>query len=297
MKFNRVLATGAAGMVGSYLPEVFGDRELILTDKVGDFKRLDVRDRDAVMNAVVNSKPDLVLHLAAETDVDLCEEDPDLAYHTNAIGTHNVALACQSTGSLLVYISTAAVFDGNKEQPYTEFDDTDASNIYGDSKLQGEKAVAALLNRFFIFRAGWMIGGGEKDKKFVGVITKLILEGRNELQAVNDKFGSPTYAKDFLYGIKDVIETNCYGLFHMANSGCISRYDIALAISRILGRDDIKIEAVTSEHFPLPAPRGRSEAVTNYKLELSGLYNMRPWEEALEEYIKEEILQNLTKEE
>lgn len=296
MKFSRVLATGAAGMVGSYLPEVFGDRELILTDKVGDFKRLDVRDRDAVQNIIEQSRPDLVLHLAAETDVDLCEEDPDLAYHTNTIGTHNVALACQNTGSLLVYISTAAVFDGNKDQPYTEFDNTEPSNLYGDSKLQGEKAVTALLNRFFIFRAGWMIGGGEKDKKFVGVITKLILEGRKELQVVNDKFGSPTYAKDFLYGIKHVVETDSYGLFHMANSGCISRYDIAIAISRILGREDIEIEGVTSEHFPLPAPRG-SEGMKNYKLELSGLYIMRSWEEALEEYLKKEILQNLTKEE
>ena len=293
MAAQRMLVTGAAGMVGSYVSTVFNGFDLTLTDIEEGFERLDVRDPQAVMYTVCELEPQVVLHLAAATDVDLCEQDPDWAYHTNTIGTQNVALACQETGCLLIFISTAGVFWGDKPEPYTEFDSPRPRNIYGDSKWQGEQIVTALLKRFFICRAGWMVGGGERDKKFVRKITQLILDGSHHVKVVDDKFGSPTYAKDLLCGILRLIGTRYYGLYHMVNTGTASRYEVALAVRGILGREDMEIEPVSSAYFPLPAPRARSEGMRNYKLDLLGMNDARCWEEALEEYMLSELLPNL----
>ena len=290
MAEQKILITGADGMVGSYVPEVFDGFALTLTDINANCNHLDVRDPQDVMKVVKKTKPEIVLHLAAATDVDLCEKEHDLAYHTNAVGTQNVALACQETGCLLVYISTAGVYWGDKPEPYTEFDPPKSRNVYGDSKWQGEKIVTTLLNRFFICRAGWMIGGGKKDKKFVGKITQLILDGRKQVQVVDDKFGSMTYAKDLLHGIRRLLKTNYFGLYHMVNNGVASRYEVALAIRDILGKTDVQIKPVNSAHFPLPAPRARSEKLHNYKLELLGMNQMRYWKDALKEYVLSELV-------
>ena len=295
MKLERVLVTGAAGMVGSYVPEVFAGMRLTLTDIVDDLPRLDVRDPQAVMNAVRETSPDLVLHLAAATDVDRCEQDPDWAYHTNTLGTQNIALACQSVGAVMVYISTAGVFWGDKPEPYTEFDDPRAKNVYGDSKLRGEQITASLLQRYYIVRAGWMIGGGHKDKKFVGKIVGKILDGEMHLRIVDDKFGSPTYGRDLLKGILRLVSRGYYGLYHMVNVGVASRYQVAVAIRSVLARREIEITPVSSAFFPLPAPRARSEAMRNYKLELLGLDEMRPWQDALAEYVHTELVPDLTR--
>lgn len=284
-----MLVTGCGGMVGGYVSEVFKDYELVLTDRIEGFAHLDVREPSAVRKGVADAHPDIVLHLAAATDVDLCEQDPDGAFHTNAVGTQNVALACQEFDVTLVYISTAGVFWGDKAEPYIEFDVPRPANIYGQSKLAGEQTVSSLLRRYYIVRAGWMIGGGKKDKKFVGKIARLILEGKNPVRVVNDKLGSPTYGKDLLTGIHSLITTDYFGLYHMVNRGCCSRYDVALAIRELLGRRDVEITPVSSAHFPLPAPRARSEAMRNLKLELLGLNSMRPWQDALSEYVQKEL--------
>ena len=134
-----------------------------------------------------------------------------------------------------------------------------------------------------------MIGGGKKDKKFVGKIAQLIAQGKNPLHVVNDKLGSPTYGRDLLCGIHKLLDTGYYGLYHMVNKGSCSRYDVALAMRDILQRPDVEILPVSSAHFPLPAPRARSEAMQNLKLELLGLNLMRPWQDALQEYIETEL--------
>lgn len=294
MKKKRMLVTGAGGMVGSYVPGTFNEWDLILTDIAPGWTHLDVRDPIAVNRAVADVTPDVVLHLAAATDVDRCEQETDWAHHTNAIGTQNVALACQSTDTLLIYISTAGVFWGDKPDPYIEFDQPNPANVYGLSKLAGEEIVTSLLRRFFIVRAGWMVGGGEKDKKFVGKIARLITEGRREVRAVHDKVGSPTYAKDLVRGIRTLLETSYYGLYHMVNKGTVSRYDVALVIREALRRPEVSILPVSSAVFPLPAPRARSEAMRNLKLDLLGLNVMRPWDEAVHEYVVTELEPSLS---
>lgn len=281
-------------MVGSYVEDVFKDYELILTDRQGALAHLDVCNPAAVMNVAKDEKLDLVLHLAAATDVDRCEQEPDWAFRTNAIGTQNVALACQAFDITMVYISTAGVFWGDKPEPYTEFDVPRPANVYGESKLSGEHIVSSLLRHYYIVRAGWMIGGGKKDKKFVGKMARLIAEGKNPLQVVSDKFGSPTYGKDLLSGIHMLLKTGYYGLYHMVNQGSCSRYEVALTIRDALQRPDVEIRPVSSAYFPLPAPRARSEAMRNLKFELLGLNLMRPWQDALREYVVTELASALS---
>lgn len=291
---KRMLVTGAGGMVGSYVPDTFQGWDLVLTDITPELAHLDIRDPSTVKRMIEDLRPDVVLHLAAATDVDRCEQETDWAYHTNAIGTQNVALACQAMDTLLVYISTAGVFGGDKPDPYIEFDRPNPANVYGVSKLAGEEIVTSLLRRFFIVRAGWMVGGGEKDKKFVGKIAKLITEGRSEVRVVHDKVGSPTYAKDLVRGIRALLDTQYYGLYHMVNKGTVSRYEVAQVIREALGRPDVTIQPVSSAVFPLPAPRARSEAMRNLKLDLLGLNVMRPWDEAVHEYVVSELAPSLS---
>ena len=288
---SRILVTGAAGVVGGYVAEVFADHDVVLTDIRGDVERLDVRDAAAVRDRIVADRPEIVIHLAAATDVDLCEQDHDLAFATNAIGTQNVALACREAGALLVYTSTAGVFSGEKpDDPYTEFDPPGPANVYGESKLAGERVVETLLDRFYICRAGWMIGGGPKDKKFVGKLLEIIDGGATKLRAVNDKLGTPTYALDLATGIRSLIDTGYYGLYHLVNrGGACTRYDVAVALVELIDRTDISIEPVSSAYFPLPAARARSEAMLNYKLELLGINGQRHWRDALEWYVRNEL--------
>jgi dTDP-4-dehydrorhamnose reductase len=283
------LLSGAAGMLGSALCPTLMKRkhEVFATDlaPTNETKFLDVRSFKQVEEMVRSVKPDIVMHLAAETDVDKCEIEPDHAFLTNTIGTQNVSIVCQKYNVIMVYISTIGVFYGDKIEPYTEFDTPNPINIYGQSKLEGEKIVQSLLNRYYIVRAGWMVGGGpERDKKFIGKMIRQMDNGKT-LKAVNDKIGSPTYTVDFSKCLADLIETDYFGLYHCTNKGYCSRFDVAKKIVEIFGRTDVTVEAVSSAYFPLPAARARSEMSRNYKLQLLGMDSTRKWDDALKDYI------------
>ena len=278
----RVLVTGAKGMLGSELCPIFGQQyEVVATD----IEEMDVRDPQTVLKTVRAIQPQLVVHLAAATDVDECERDPDLAYLTNAIGTRNVALACQQVGAEMVYLSTISVFDGTKCTPYIEFDAPNPQSIYSRSKHEGELIVQRLLNRFYIVRAGWMYGGFGKDKKFVGKIISLA-KVRPVVTVVDDKFGSPTYTLDISRGLLELVQTGLCGTYHMVGTGSpCSRLEYAGAILEAAGITTCHLEAVSSARFPLPAHRPRMEGARNYHLELMGMNHMRPWRAALQEYV------------
>ncbi|MBF0384966.1 MAG: dTDP-4-dehydrorhamnose reductase [Candidatus Omnitrophica bacterium] len=287
----KIFITGASGMLGTDVVSKLKKEklEVFATDLKPANKEtslLDVRELAEIEKAVKKTKPDYIFHLAAETNVDLCEEKPDHAFKTNTLGTENVALVCQKLNIPLLYISTAGVFWGDKNEPYNEFDLPRPANIYGHSKLQGEYAVMRLLSRYFILRAGWMVGGWAIDKKFVYKMVQQIKEGRKELKVVNDKIGSPTFTKDFANNLMSVINSGRYGLYHMTNKSTGSRYDIALKVVEFMGvKDKVKVKPISSSQFPLPAPRADSEMMSNYKLELLGLNNMPNWQESLKEYI------------
>lgn len=284
---KKVLVTGANGMLGC---------DLILQLKMAGFVIcatdiscgkdiifLDIRDFEETKKVICGFCPDIIFHLAAETDVDRCEIDPTHAYEVNTAGSENIARLCATEDITLVYISTMGVFDGKKDTPYNEFDEPNPINIYSKTKLEGEKIVQRLLKKYYIVRAGWMMGGGRKDKKFVAKILDLVEAGK-PVSAVTDKYGSPTFTKDLSGCLIKLIETGQYGIYHITNKGYCSRYDIALKIVKFLNKDVI-VQPVTSDAFPLPALRTRSEASESVRLAPLGIDIMRPWEEALEDYL------------
>jgi dTDP-4-dehydrorhamnose reductase len=283
----KILVTGAKGMLGSDLCPIWSEQHQVLAT---DIEEMDVRRPEVVFKTFESFKPDLVLHLAALTDVDGCEKQPDAAYHTNAIGTQVVALACQKFEAELVYISTLSVYDGTASEPYTEFDTPNPRSHYSRSKYHGEVTVQSLLRRYYIVRAGWMFGGGLEDKKFVAKIMELA-RSRSTLQIVDDKFGSPTHTCDLARGILRLVQTGWYGTYHMVNTGgAPSRYEIARHILQYAGITTCQLQPVSSAYFPLPAPRPRMEAGRNLHLELMGLELMQPWSSALQDYIQNRLL-------
>ncbi len=274
-------------MVGSHLSDAFSGWQIVRTDIAPGYMRLDVRDRQAVSETIAAVQPQAVIHLAAATDVDRCERDACWAYDTNAAGTEHVALACRHFDIPLVYVSTAAVFPGDKPCPYVESDPTAPANTYGRSKLAGEDVVTSLLRRFYILRAGWMFGGAALDHKFVGKISRVMhawRTGSPPVRIVDDKRGSPTFGRDLLEVAKTLLRSDAYGLYHAPNRGTATRLQLAIELRRALGRTDIEIAAVSSNEFNLTAPRGGSEAMSTERLERLGV-RVRPWEEALAEYV------------
>ena len=253
-----------------------------------DFRVLDIRKHHEVRQAIERAEPDLVVHLAAATDVDQCERIPELAFQVNAFGTENVALACQRGDIPLVYLSTAEVFDGEKKTPYTEYDEPRPLNVYARSKLEGEKAVQGLLKKYFVVRTAWLAGGGRADQKFVGKIMRLLGKEKS-LRVVSDKIGSPTFTGDLAKNLLALIETGRFGLYHLCNQGFCSRYEMVQAMLETLGRKDVKLIPVSSADFPLPAVRGKSEALENFKLNQMGINQMPHWKESLENYLRKEF--------
>jgi len=249
---------------------------------------LDVRDRIQLIDAMEGIRPDLLVHLAAETSLEVCDADPDHAWATNTIAVKHAALAAREAHIPLVYISTAGVFDGVKTTAYDEFDSPNPLNLYGRSKFEGERFVQSFCERFYIIRAGWMVGGGAKDHKFVAKMLNQIRSGSRRLHAVGDKFGTPTYVPDFARCLHNLLDSHSYGLYHMACEGEGSRFDVAAEILQILGLEDqVELVEVTSEFFAndYPSIRPRSEIMRNLALELQGMNLMRPWRVALEEYL------------
>jgi dTDP-4-dehydrorhamnose reductase len=301
----KVLVTGAAGMLGSGLVPAFvrAGHDVTATDinltspqpwglSGPRVVRLDVRVRDEIQDAVRELKPDLICHLAAETSLEYSDAHEEHAYATNTLGTKFVALEAGQSDTPLVYISTAGVFDGLKEGPYHEWDAANPLNVYGKSKYEGELFVERFAPRSYIVRAGWMVGGGAKDHKFVAKIVGQLRAGRTTIYAVGDKLGTPTYVPDFARTLVALLPTESWGRYHMACEGLGSRFDVAAEIIDILGRTgEVELVEVGSDFFAddYPSVRPRSEIMRNLHLELQGLNTMRPWPVALAEYLHTEV--------
>jgi len=266
---NKVLITGADGMVGSYAD--FG----IKTNR----RSLDITDFNEVVAVIKKHRPQAIIHLAAETDVDRCDRDPNYAYLVNGSSVYNIAAAAREVGAKLVYISTAGIFDGEKKGVYKENDEGNPQNFYGRSKHVGEFIVRGMLKDYIIGRACWMFGGGpKKDLKFVGKIIRQL--DKPEILAVSDAYGSPTFGKDLIGAVKILLAEDAVGTFHLSNSGSCSRYDVAKCIIDTL-KPKVKLTPVPLERFP-GAFRVKNETMSS-KRKL-----MRPWEDALKEYLNTE---------
>ncbi len=274
--YSRVLSTGADGAIGSYVD--FGIRT--------NHQTLDITDESAVMNFIKEKKPRAIIHLAGAADMARCESDPAYAYELNVRGTYNVARAAQAVGATMVYASTSRVFKGDKESPYTEDDVPEPDTHYGRTKHIGELVVASLVPEHVIARTCWVFGGGpERDKKFYGKILNQLKSGNGEIVALDDVHGSPTYGKEYVATIKQLLERRERGIFHIANAGVATRADLARVMAQEVN-PDAPVRVVDRSFFPSGATLPSNESI------ISKRCTLRPWQEALVGYVKDEWITN-----
>lgn len=279
----KILITGGKGQLGRDLEKVLLSAGRYEITCLGH-SELDVTRPAIVQKIVLAYRPEVIIHAAANTNVDGCELDKDNAYLVNALGSRNVTVAATKMGAKLVYISTDYVFNGKAERPYTEFDVPDPINVYGKSKLVGEQYVASLFNKYFIVRTSWLYG--RHGKNFVKTMLNVAKE-RSEVAVVNDQVGSPTCTKDLARFIAGLIQTELYGTYHASNSGFCSWFDFAQAIFNKAGLRQVKVRPVSTPELNRPAPRPAYSVLDNYCLRLQGLPTLRPWEESLQEFLSE----------
>ena len=279
----KVLITGANGQLGLELQTQLGQEADRYQVVATDYTSLDITNLNQVKAELLLKRPDVVINCAAHTAVDKCEEDIENAYKINAIGPKNLAMACDEIGAKLVQVSTDYVFSGDVPGARREDDVTGPQSIYGTSKLLGEEYVKTFCKKHFIIRTAWLYGEGNN---FVRTMLKLA-ENNNEINVVGDQFGSPTSTKDLAKAIIDLMQTEYYGTFHGTCEGECSWYDFACKIFELKGID-IKVNKVTSEEFVRPAKRPKFSVLDNFMLKLYGLNSFRHWEEALEDYLKEQ---------
>jgi len=286
----KILITGISGMLGIDLYQTLREEYEVTGLDRRDFpcspspsvNKIDITDLEAVKELFYWLTPHFVIHAAAYTDVDGCEKDADKAYKVNALGTRNIALACQKLDIPVLYVSTDFVFRGDKETPYDEFDVPAPMNIYGKSKLAGENYLKSFLSRYFIVRSSWLYG--QWGKNFVTTVLKLARE-KSVLKVVDDQVGSPTYTKDLSQQIKRLVATELYGIYHITNSGRCSWYEFAQEILKLAGIKGVKVTPITSEELARPAPRPKFSVLENYCLRLSLGNGMREWKEALRDFL------------
>jgi dTDP-4-dehydrorhamnose reductase len=281
-----ILVTGSRGMLGTSIKQVFKNHDLILTGS----SDLDVCNISQVM-AYSKNKIDLILHLAAKTDLPKAELNPESTYMTNHTGTQNVLELAKKLDIPIVYISTAMIFDGKKKF-YTETDEASPTNHYGRSKYYGELVVKS-YKKHYIVRSGWAFGGGPKvDKKFINKIYKQIKTGAKRLYGITDIYGNPTYTLDFANTLKNIIEAKApYGTYNSGGLGVASRHEVLKTFVNYLGlAKKIETISVTLEEFltifPSNFPYIKNEVLSMKKIEKSGLSAMRDWHKALHDYVK-----------
>ena len=275
---KTVLVTGHLGQLGNALMELLspGYRTCGV-----DLEEMDITRAEEVAGAFYLHQPDIVIHTAALTDVDGCELDPEAAVRINAIGTQNLVIAAEEFNSVFVHLSTDYVFPGNAGKPYMECDPTNPLSWYGKSKLMAEQFVRNMLYRYFIVRTSWLVG--EKGRNFVKIMLKLARE-KDELTVVDDQRGCPTFASDLARALLELIETPYYGTYHVTNSGETTWYDFAVRILKEAGVDT-PVRPITTKDLGRPAPRPSYSVLSNMLYEQRGFTPMRPWEDALVEYL------------
>lgn len=271
----NVLITGADGQLGRELVRVLAGTDTVIPC---GRTRLDVTDASAVHRLFRQEQPDAVIHAAAYTGVDQAEAEPDEAYRVNAIGARNVAAAAAEIGAKLVHISTDYVFDGRLGRPYHEFDRPAPLSVYGSSKREGERFVRFAHNKCFIVRTSWLYGRGPHN--FVGKILQAARDGRT-LRVVRDEIGSPTYTGDLADFLAQLIRTPLYGIYHAANTGSCSRFELARAALALAGLADVPLQPIHSVQLRSAAPRPRYSVLDSMMIRLNGLQPLPSWQDGL----------------
>ncbi|MBI4837679.1 MAG: dTDP-4-dehydrorhamnose reductase [Nitrospirae bacterium] len=277
----KIIITGSNSMLAQDLiPLLKKDHEV----KSFSRQELDITKKDIAAKIIKSNEPEVVINCAAFTNVDKAEKERDKAFLVNGTGVQNLALLCADAGIPLCHISTDYVFDGKKKKPYTPFDNPSPINAYGESKLAGEKYVQWILNKFYIVRTSWLYGRGGSN--FVSMILKMAKE-RSEIRVVKDQINSPTSAMTLANGIKHLIKSGAYGIYHITDSteGGISRFDFAKKAVLLAGLKT-KIIPVSSNEFPAPAKRPAYSVLDTTMTELVLKISLPDWGSGLKQFIK-----------
>ncbi len=275
----HILLLGSSGMLGHALTAALSQQHKITGLDLPD---LDITNISAVQSFVFSHCPDLLINAAAYTDVDGCESNIDHAFAVNATGPRNLAVVCNELDIPLIHISTDYIFDGNSSEPYKESDNPNPQSVYGKSKLLGEQYVRELTNKHYIIRTSWLYG--QNGKNFVDTMLRLAGE-RDEISVVNDQVGSPTYTVDLAQAISELITEPAYGTYHLTNSGTCSWYEFTLEIFKQAGITGVRVKPITTEELNRPAPRPKYSVLDNSKWIASGRPPLRPYQDALKEYL------------
>lgn len=292
---SRIALIGANGMLAAMVRDKASSHYEVVPLDLPDF---DLTDRDRVLDDLERIRPEIIINCAAFTDVDGCETKEALATRVNGDGPGYLAEAALASGATLVHISTDYVFDGVKSTPYLETDPTNPRSAYGRSKLLGEQAVIESgLEKYFIVRTSWLYG--PQGKNFVETIIRLARE-REELRVVADQIGSPTFTGDLAAAIFRLLKTqsvqgasgtfhDLYGIYHFANAGVCSWHEFAEQIVRNLEQSGEslsvrKVSAITTEEFPLPAPRPAYSVLSTEKFRDATGETVPHWRDGLKRY-------------
>ena len=277
----KILITGAEGMLGRTLPSYLLTDELILPKR----SELDIRDEQAVLTYFSSKEPQLVIHCAAMTDVDRCENETQLAWDTNALGTRNVALAAQKIQARLINISTDYVFDGTSDRPYSEFDSANGgSTVYGKTKIAAEQYVSPICSNYVNLRISWLYGKG--GPSFVHTMLALAEKGLPKLKIVDDQIGCPTSTDAVAHAIVNLITRPRFsGTVHATCEGETSWYGLAKKVFELRNIPQT-IVPCTSEEYPRPAKRPKNSRLENRVLRMLNLPSMPHWEEALKDFLQ-----------
>src|SRR5579863_6119796 len=275
----RIAITGAAGLLGHGLVAVFERRHAVYPLTRAE---IDITRADEVAAAFAELRPDVVIHSAAIPDLDVCEAEPARAYLTNVHGTRAVAEGARAAGAAVAYISTDAVFDGQKRTPYVESDSTNPPTVYGRTKLRGEQCTRT-LDAYWIFRVSLLFGPGKTN--FVDKTLGRIRAGEDFVVA-SDQTSTATYTLDAADTIMQVIEARRYGLYHLCNSGACGRLELARRATELAGLDPDRVIGKPSAEMGRRAARLKYSVMEMEALRRAGFTVPRSWTEALAEYVK-----------
>ncbi len=278
-----ILVFGGLGQLGQCIEKVAGLRgfeNMIYLDEVNG----NILNTEVLNSLFDKHKPAWVINCAAYTAVDKAEDEQGLAYKINCEGASNLAGMCKKYGARLLHISTDFVFEGNRTELLEEEDEAKPVGVYGASKLEGELAIAAELEEYFIIRTSWLYS--EFAANFVKTMLRLGRE-KNELSVIVDQLGSPTYAVDLAETLLSIIESgkDAYGIYHYSNEGAISWYDFAKAIFELAGID-IKVNAIPGSAYPTKAKRPNWSVMDKSKIKATFGLEIPYWRTSLKECLK-----------
>ena len=278
---KKVLITGAGGLVGKASIEhcrAIGDEVAAY-----DHQSLDISDAEQVQTVISREAPDALINCAAWTDVDGCEKDPAKAERVNAAGPEYLARACRNANAGYVTISTDYVFDGLKDGFYTQRDDPNPISVYGRFKLEGERRAQVEYARTIVVRTGYIFGPGGRN--FLSVLVDLARRGE-KLKAIRDSWGTPTYARDLAVRLRELVELDLPGVFHVVSSGNGASFEAFAQEALKLAECNVDlIESVTMDSLARPAPRPRNSKLKCLLSEAIGLPPLPRWQEGLAHFV------------